>query len=129
MSSQRRGNEGQAGTNRQIELYQAQYDFVACPARFSAFIGGIGSGKTYAGAVKAFYAAAQSKTLGLVVSPTYPMLRDATVRVFLDVAGDAIAEFRKTEMIATLVNGSEILFRSADDPNKLRGPSVHWGWL
>jgi phage terminase large subunit-like protein len=29
-------------------------------------------------------------------------------------------------MMATLVNGSEILFRSTDSPDRLRGPNLHW---
>jgi len=32
----------------------AQTAFVYCSDRFTAFIGGVGSGKTYAGALKAF---------------------------------------------------------------------------
>lgn len=73
--------------------------------------------------------AAQPGTLGLIVSPTYPMLRDATLRTFTDVAGSAIREFHKTEMRAVLHNGSEVLFRSADQPDRLRGPNLHWSWI
>lgn len=109
-----------------IELYPVQDDFVACRDRFTALVGGIGSGKSYAGCVKAFIKSSERKTLGAVTAPTYPMLRDATLRTFMDVADGFIKDFQKAEMIATMVNGSEVLFRSADNPDRLRGPNLHW---
>lgn len=112
-----------------IELYGSQWRFVNCVDRFSLFVGGIGSGKSYAGAVKALLAGGKAKTVGLVVAPTYPMLRDATLRSFQSVAGDALTEFHRSEMRGTLRNGSEILFRSADTPDRLRGPNIHWLWV
>jgi len=114
---------------REIELYGVQHDFVACADRLTAFIGGVGSGKSFAGSAKALLASGKQKTLGLVVAPTYPMLRDATLRTFIEVADEAVAGFYKTEMRAELVNGSEILFRSADDPDRLRGPNLNWAWI
>ena len=111
-----------------IELYGTQDDFVRCEKRFTAFIGGIGSGKTWGGACKALVWCAK-RTLGLVVSPTYPMLRDATLRTFMDVCGPWVKSFSKTEMIATMTTGAEVLFRSADNPDRLRGPNLHWAWI
>lgn len=68
-------------------------------------------------------------TLGLVVAPTYPMLRDATLRTFHEIAGDAVAEFNRSEMIATIRGGGEILFRSADNPDRLRGPNIDFAHI
>lgn len=113
----------------EIELYRAQYDFVADPSRFSAFIGGVGSGKTFAGAVKAVKEIADVGGLGLVVAPTYPMLRDATLRTFLSIAKPIVAEFNRTEMRVRCINGAEVLFRSADNPDRLRGPNASWAWV
>ena len=95
-----------------------------CPDRFSAFIAGIGSGKSYAGAVKGLVTATRTGGLGLIIAPTYPMLRDATLRTFQLVAGAAITEYRKSEMIATLRGGLEVMFRSADNPDSLRGEGL-----
>ena len=116
-------------SSARIELYGEQWRFVNSQDRFSLFVGGIGSGKSYAGAVKALLAAGRAKTIGLVVAPTYAMLRDATLRTFQAVAGDALLEFHRSEMRGTLRNGSEILFRSADMPDRLRGPNIHWMWI
>ena len=108
------------------ELFGVQDDFVACENRFTAFIGGIGSGKSFAGAVKGL-AQCKPKTVGLVIAPTYPMLRDATLRSYQGLAGDYMT-VRHAEMIGAF-NGGEILFRSADQPDRLRGPNVHWAHI
>jgi len=116
-------------SGKTIQLYPAQHDFVLCPDRFAAFIAGIGSGKSYAGAVKGLVTAKATGGLGLIIAPTYPMLRDATLRTFQLVAGAAITEYRKSEMIATLRGGLEVMFRSADNPDRLRGPNISWLWI
>jgi len=112
--------------NKRIELYSVQDDFVWATERFTAFVGGIGSGKTYAGAVKALIESRESGSLGLVISPTYPMLRDATLRTYQEIFGRAFVDFNKGEMLAVLPNGGEILFRSADNPDRLRGPNISY---
>lgn len=114
---------------KRIELSAVQMSFLRCEDRFSAFIGGIGSGKTFAGCVKDVMHARQPKSLGLIVAPTYPMLRDATLRTFLDIAGDAVEVFNKSEMTVKIKQGGEILFRSADNPDRLRGPNIHWAHM
>jgi PBSX family phage terminase large subunit len=121
---------------RTIDLYGRQFDFVTSAARLACLGGGIGSGKSIAGAVRALYAGLgriggqpiPTPNLGVVTAPTYPMLRDATLRTFLDIARDAIREQHQSENRLTLVNGSEILFRSADVPDRLRGPNLTWWW-
>lgn len=122
-------------TKRQIKFYPNQYDFVLAPEHYLAFVAGIGSGKSLAGSGRAL-AATQgyvgghkvipTPNLGMITAPTYPMLRDATLRAFLELAGGAVADFNKSEMTATMINGSEVLFRSADDPDRLRGPNLSW---
>ncbi len=111
-----------------VELYGRQYDFVTSEERFTAMMGGIGSGKTLAGCVKSILHAKEG-TLGLVVAPTFRMLQDATIRTFLDINHDLVRNFNKSDMIITLKNGAEILFRSGDNPEHLRGPNLHWAWI
>lgn len=117
-----------------LELHQKQMDFVEAAQHYLGFIGGVGSGKTYAGSIRALMAAsgyvggARIKTpnLGVVTAPTYPMLRDATLRTFLEVAGGAVADYNKSETRVTLINGSEILFRSTEQHERLRGATASW---
>ena len=96
-------------------------------ARFRAFIGGVGSGKTYAGCAEVVRQPANSN--GMVIAPTYPMLRDATLRTFMEMLRPLVADFNRSEMRAVLTNGTTVLFRSADDPDRLRGPNLGWFWL
>jgi len=95
-------------------------------AKFRLFVGGVGSGKTRAGIVECFRQEPQSN--GMVVAPTYTMLRDATLRTFLELAEEAniLQSFKEGTMIAKLHGNRTVLFRSADDPNKLRGPNIGW---
>lgn len=122
----------------QITLHKKQGMFVGTQAHHAAFVAGIGSGKSVAGAVRCVlasqgYIGRQQKlatpNLGIVTAPTYSMLADASIRVFLEVAGDAVKRFYKSpELRALMVNGSEVLFRSTDNPDRLRGPSISYWW-
>lgn len=115
-------------------LHPKQGEFVATDAHFAAMIGGIGSGKSIAGCVRGLMAAygtvgshkIQTPNLGVITAPTYPMLRDATLRTFKEYAGDRLVSYNKSEGLATLANGSEIIFRSTEHPDRLRGPSISW---
>lgn len=117
-------------------IYPKQEDFIFASERHVAFVAGIGSGKSIAGALRALRAAygrvgaadIPTPNIGFVTAPTYKMLQDATVRTFRDFAGDYIARFNKSDMIATMRNGSEVLFRSTHEPENLRGPSISWWW-
>jgi PBSX family phage terminase large subunit len=113
-----------------VKLHQAQREFLRSEALYRGFVGGIGSGKSWAGAYD-LLRRSQPGRLYMVAAPTYPMLRDATLRTFLGLARDLhlLAGYARGEMIATLATGAEVLFRSADDPEKLRGPNLSGMWL
>lgn len=106
--------------------HPAQYDFITSPAKFRAFVGGIGSGKTYIGCSEMVaFATANPGNLHAIVAQTYPMLRDATQRTFFQVCPEELIErFNKTRNEVKLIDGSEIIFRSADEPENLRGPTL-----
>lgn len=111
--------------------YPQQANFVRDSARFCAFIGGIGAGKTYGGALKALQwllAWGDRPSVGLVVAPTYRMLADATLRTYQDVLRFTPAMFRKSDMMVYW-GKAQILFRSADEPEHLRGPNTHWAHI
>jgi predicted phage terminase large subunit-like protein len=56
------------------------------------------------------------------------MLHDSTLATFLDLTrtGGVLRSFNKSDMTAELVNGTKILFRSADEPDRLRGVNLGW---
>ncbi len=111
---------------RTILLHPAQVEFLNHEEPFVAFAGGIGSGKSF---ILCYDMLRRARRGGLymVIAPTFPMLRDATMRSFFDVterAGVPVL-FNRSEHRATLPKtGAEILFRSADDPERLRGPNL-----
>lgn len=96
------------------------------------FLGGRGSGKTTAGAIQAILEATHNQpgSRGIVAAPTYSMLEDATMYEFFKwLPPQHVAHFSKARRILTLKNGSEVAFRSCDNPDSLRGPNRDWAWL
>lgn len=107
----------------------AQARFWDSPAKYRAFVGGIGSGKTWIGALAALEAASTG-TDGVIVAPTFPMLRDATQKTFLGLCEQlgVPVTFWKGEERAK-IGRSNIYFRSSDYPDRLRGPNLGWAWV
>lgn len=112
-----------------------QERFWMSQARARAFVGGIGSGKTMAGCAEVFRPEYAGAT-GAFVAPTFPMLRDATLRTFLALCETCqkqgwpvLTAFRRADMVAELATGATVLFRSADDPDRLRGPNLGFFYL
>ena len=99
---------------------------------YTLFNGGRGSGKTISGAMQAIYESCihQIGSRGVVIAPTYPMLRDASMKEFFTLLPhDQIKTWNKSDKELILNNGSEIAFRSADNPDSLRGPNRAWAWF
>lgn len=92
--------------------------------------GGRGVGKTTAGAIQGLIESEFEPSKGIVVAPTYPMLRDASMAEFFEwLPRNRIAHWHKTDKLLTLKNGSEVAFRSADNPDSLRGANRDWLWF
>jgi len=109
-----------------------QIPFLASPATFRAFVGGRGSGKTYAGTYAALAEAGRRRCIGAIVAPTYTMVTDDVLPVFEELAGLLLAHLNRSDMAADLINGSRILFRSASNVEhiqRLRGLSTSWVWM
>ncbi len=119
-----------AELTKTIRLHPAQAAFRASSAIYRGYVGGIGSGKSFAGAYDLVRRAKPGR-LYMVIAPTYPMMRDASLRSFLSIARDLsyLKAFKKNEMLATLGNGAEIIFRTSDDPERLRGPNLSGVWM
>jgi hypothetical protein len=116
----------------------AQQDFVRNTHRASAYIGGLGSGKTWAGIARGLSFSQQPKAEGTVWGPrgciaaiNYPVLKDVVLPQFLDMVEGTgmLKEFKKSENKAILTNNSEVLFRSLDRPNWMRGLELSWFFI
>jgi hypothetical protein len=98
--------------------------------RFKGLSGPLGSGKSYALVYEAlFLTYLNAGCPGLIGAPTYPMLRDATQITFFSVLEleEIPHHFLKSEnRVYFPETGSSILFRSMDDPERLRGTNLAW---
>lgn len=99
-----------------------------------ALIAGRRGGKTLIGALAGVEEAAKPNTLGWCVAPTYGDLHDYVIPAIMRVLPSSWIREGKEGWSAfnqrlTLVNGSQIAFRSADDPQRMRGAGLDWLWL
>jgi hypothetical protein len=116
----------------------AQEAFVQSDAKYAAFIGGLGSGKTFAGLARGLRLSLQPKPKGqyhaprgVIAASSYQVLRDNIIPQFeemVSVTGMAnwSKDYKKSAMEVTLINGSVIRLRSLDKPDWMRGPEYTW---
>jgi phage terminase large subunit len=105
-----------------IKLLPHQSKFIDSQKRYVLNSGGVGSGKTWTICLKSILLAIRYPGIFILLgAQTYPLLRDTTLREFLNIIPDGlIKSYNKTEQHFQFKNGSEVIFRSFDDPNKLK---------
>lgn len=120
------------------KLLDAQRRFLEIPHDYSldvaVYQGGYGSGKTFAGALLGILLAIKFPgIIGLVGAQTYTLVRDTTLKTYFE-HFDNIGFVDKidykwvsAEQKLVFRNGSEILFRHFDEPNKLK--SLNLGFV
>ncbi|MGH7174012.1 MAG: phage terminase large subunit [Gemmataceae bacterium] len=113
-----------------VQLHNTQQAFHKSDALLRGFVGGRGAGKSWVGAYD-LLRRAKPKRLYLVGAPTYPMLRDASWRSLQDLAVQMrfLKKLNSSEPSMKLGNGAEIIGRSADNPERFRGPNLSGLWL
>ena len=113
------------------ELLPAQKEFLLnvgkYPRDIALYQGGYGSGKTFCGSLLGIlFCLKYPGVTGLVGAQTYTLLRDTTLKQYfehLDNMGFREGyhyDYQKSEEILKFKNGSEILFRHLQEPNKLK---------
>jgi len=120
--------------NLSYQPYAIQKKFHNSTKKFRGFIGGLGSGKTLCGACESLKIALEFPgSVGVILAPTYPMLRDSTVKTFMEVCQrDLIEYYNRSEQHLKLINETEILFRPGNDAaaiDRLRNMNVDWFWM
>jgi len=114
-----------------IEYLPKQYEFLqnCTDIKYSAYIGGFGSGKTHVLCLQALVEAVKP-SLGLIGANTYRLLADTTQRKFFELCPPSwVKRFYKSDQRLELINGSEILFRSLERPEKLTNLNLDWWGL
>lgn len=117
-----------------LPVYRKQEDFFQSQNFITGFCAGRGSGKSYVGALKVL-TTARAGERWMAVSPTYTVIEDTTWPTFKDIAVQThawlsgvksptpVARFRTQDG-----GTAELVFRSADKPELLRGPSLPGMW-
>jgi phage terminase large subunit len=94
--------------------------------RHACCVGGLGSGKSVAAweEIKALALENPGFTY-LIGRKTLPSLRDTTLKTVFSRMEDGLQKtFNQTHLTLTLVNGSQILFRPLDDPEKMKSLEI-----
>lgn len=114
----------------EVTLLKKQKAFMRSVARICIFLGGIGSGKTYIGAIWTVLQALKSRKV-IVLEPTQQMGRDVflpTLREVLEMFGlteDKDFTINLSSLTVRFIAGGEILIRSAEAAERLRGINAH----
>src|SRR5262245_59264807 len=116
---------------RPRRVHPAQASFLQSDALYRGFVGGRGAGKTWLGAYDLIVRAQRGRTY-LVGSPTGVLLGDTTFPTFKRLAQD-VGVWGTVRLApyptATLTTGATVRFRTAEDPEKMRGPNLSGVWL
>lgn len=114
-------------------FYAQQFDFIADPHKWVAFVGGRSSGKTYAGSWKALGRALRPNPgVGVIAAPDFPMLEFGAKRQFIERLREAGIRFDLNKQTAVLTiprSGAEIRFATLETESRIRGPNYAWGWV
>ena len=120
------------------KLLKAQREFLEIPHGYSldvaVYQGGYGSGKTFSGSLLGILLAVKFPGVrGLVGAQTYTLVRDTTLQTYFEhlenfgfVEGEDYKWSSSLQKL-TFKNGSEIIFRHFDEPNKLK--SLNLGFV
>lgn len=122
----------------EYKLLKAQREFLEIPHNYTldvaVYQGGYGSGKTFAGSLLGILLALKYPGIrGLVGAQTYTLVRDTTLQSYFEhlenmnfIEG---VDYEWSTSLQKIIfkNGSEILFRHFDEPNKLK--SLNLGFV
>ena len=118
-------------------LLEKQKEFIEIPHNeeldVAIYQGGYGSGKTWCGSLLGILLATKyPKSKGLVCAKEYTLLKNTTLveylnhLEYLNMIPGKDYKFNKLDHKITFSNGSEILFKDVDDPEKIKSLNIHW---
>jgi PBSX family phage terminase large subunit len=122
--------------SREFRATPGQTVFVNDENAETAYVGGVGSGKTAVGVqrVQRHISEWNVGETGAIVSPTVPMLRNVIEPELRKwgVLGVREAEYKRSENRVEYENGSTLILESANNDRKierLRGLNLAWAWM
>src|SRR3990167_8582932 len=132
----------------ELELLETQTAFLADEGeKWAAYVVGVGSGKTWAGAVWALTQIVnEPRTVGLIAANTYKQLSQSTLPPFLALLRSCgfveglhfvrnraptwyPSRFPRHEDIISFSHGPQVVTRSLENYATIRGLELGWAWL
>lgn len=120
---------------RPVPIYAKQAEFLNTKEKLSGFVGGRGTGKTWIGAYRV-QREARAGDPWMGISPDSGVVSETTFPTFVDVAKETGVFIRQVLSPYPRVwwrthdgGVADIVFRSAEKPEKLRGPSKAGVWI
>jgi hypothetical protein len=110
-----------------LKLTSPQEDFIFSEAIHPAMVAGYGAGKSQAAVIRLALLALKYQGLSFAfVEPTYDLIRLIAFPRFQEILDEWGVQYtlNKADAILKLDNGSQIIFRSADSPERLVGFEV-----
>ena len=114
-----------------FELLDHQYDALASDNKITLLNGGIGSGKSYCGALHALdMSQINPDGIGLIAANTYKQLNDATLATLINILDQKkISHLHKQSKGELYIGRKKFLCRSLENYDKLRGIEISDFWL
>jgi hypothetical protein len=114
-----------------VACLPSQERFYHVAAKYKGFSGPVGSGKTHALCYEALRAAQRNPgCTGFIGGPTYPHLYDVTIPTMVGILEEQHVPFRLWEGSRPRIYLKRprvlIIFRSTENPNRLRGLNLAW---
>lgn len=116
--------------NKEVILSDPQHEFMFSDQSYTLYCGGVGSGKTFCGALWTVMMALQyPECRGLITANTHSQLRKATLAELFKVCNMLGIEYTfKVNQNLLIIGKAEILCYSMENPDNLAGPTVGWWW-
>jgi len=113
-----------------LELSKAQIEFLYSEDQYTLFAGGLGSGKTYAGAVWAVLMAIENPdTVGIITANSYSQLKKATLAKFFEICDSLGLRYVYKQQDGVILLGKSTIYTiSMEKYDLLRGIEAGWAW-
>lgn len=113
-----------------LEVSKNQMRFMESQEDYTLFCGGLGSGKTHAGALWAIRTAlANPHTKGLITANSYSQLKKATLAKLFEILTELGISFKYKSQDGVLIIGNTTIYCiSMEKFDLLRGIEVGWAW-
>lgn len=113
-----------------VELSTPQKEFFDSYHAFTLYCGGLGGGKTHAGAMWAAYMALTYPNVrGLITANSYSQLKKATLQGFFKILRELNIEYRYKSQDGEIWIGDTVIYlMSMEKYDLLRGIEVGWAW-